>query len=218
VASIRQLGLLAGGAPGLPSHGRVPARRHLGAGAWIDLAVDWLPGADAWFDLLATDGDWRAQSRPMYDAIVDVPRLVWSSEHPETAVPGLADLRTWFERHYHRRFPSIGCNWYRDGRDSVATHRDRVRSPSDTVVAIVSLGGRRPVIVRPDGGGPSERFHLGHGDLFVMGGSFQATHRHGVPKVAHADPRISVMFRTCAARAEPVGGGSLTGFDQREWP
>jgi len=78
----------------------------------------------------------------------------------------------------------------------VAMHRDRVPRPGDTIVAIVSLGGRRPLVVRPDDGGESRRFQLGHGDLFVMGGTFQATHQHGVPKVASAEPRISLMFRT----------------------
>ncbi len=192
----RQLGLLAGGAPGVPSDRRVPTRRHVGTGAWIDLAEDWLPGADAWYDDLAAKGEWRAERRPMYDQLVEVPRLVWSSAEPEATVPGLANLRSWFENHYRRTFRSIGSNWYRDGQDSVAMHRDRVRSPGDTVVAIVSLGGRRPLVVRPDEPGSTKRFHLGHGDLFVMGGSFQATHQHGIPKIAHADPRISIMFRT----------------------
>jgi alkylated DNA repair dioxygenase AlkB len=33
------------------------------------------------------------------------------------------------------------------------------------------------------------------GDLLVMGGSCQRTWQHCVPKVAHAEPRISVTFR-----------------------
>jgi alkylated DNA repair dioxygenase AlkB len=44
-------------------------------------------------------------------------------------------------------------------------------------------------------GAQSRAFNLGFGDLLVMGGTCQRTWRHGVPKVAHAHPRISVMFR-----------------------
>jgi alkylated DNA repair dioxygenase AlkB len=43
--------------------------------------------------------------------------------------------------------------------------------------------------------GASLAFDLGWGDLFVMGGTCQRTWQHGVPKRAHADPRISIMFR-----------------------
>jgi len=142
------------------------------------------------------NGEWKADRRPMYDRMVDVPRLVWWSDEPEARVPGLADLRDWLGEHYQRTIRSVSANWYRDGSDSVATHRDRVPFPGDTVVAIVSLGARRPLVATPDAGTPPRRFLLGHGDLFVMGGTFQATHQHGVPKIAIAEPRISVMFRT----------------------
>ena len=36
---------------------------------------------------------------------------------------------------------------------------------------------------------------LGWGDLLVMGGSCQRTWQHSIPKVAHALPRMAVMFR-----------------------
>ena len=53
-------------------------------------------------------------------------------------------------------FDSIGFNLYRDGRDSVAWHGDRHRHHvTDPVVAIVSVGARRPLRIRPRGGGPS---------------------------------------------------------------
>jgi alkylated DNA repair dioxygenase AlkB len=64
-----------------------------------------------------------------------------------------------------------------------------------TLVATVSVGAPRRFLVRPRGGGASRRFDLGWGDLIVMGGSCQRTWQHSVPKVAHADPRIAIMFR-----------------------
>ncbi len=194
--SALQLDLLSSGDASLPDVHATPDRIDLGGGAWIDHSPSWLPGADRWFDLIRLNGDWVADRRPMYERMVDVPRLVWFSNDPTDRVPGLGDLRRWFEDHYCRRIRSISANWYRDGRDSVAVHRDKVPRPGDTIVAIVSLGGRRPLLIRPDDGGDSQRFMLGHGDLFVMGGTFQATYQHGVPKVASAEPRISLMFRT----------------------
>ena len=77
---------------------------------------------------------------------------------------------------------------YRDGRDSVAWHGDtNGRSAHhDTMVAIVSFGSPRPLLLRPRGGGDSLRFPLGHGDLIVMGGSCQRTWEHAIPKTARA--------------------------------
>jgi alkylated DNA repair dioxygenase AlkB len=64
------------------------------------------------------------------------------------------------------------------------------------MVAIVSFGAPRPLVLRPRGGGPSIRFPVGHGDLIVMGGSGQRTWEHCVPKTAKAvGPRVSVQFR-----------------------
>ena len=62
-------------------------------------------------------------------------------------------------------------------------------------VAIVSTGQPRPFHLRPRGGGASRSWQLGHGDLFVMGGSCQHDWEHCVPKIAAAGPRLSIMFR-----------------------
>lgn len=97
---------------------------------------------------------------------------------------------------YAIRFTRVGVNLYRDGRDSVAWHGDRIaRDLPTATIAIVSLGQPRTFRARPLGGGASLGFRLGHGDLLVMGGSFQRTWQHAVPKVANAGPRISVTYR-----------------------
>jgi alkylated DNA repair dioxygenase AlkB len=98
---------------------------------------------------------------------------------------------------------TAGLCLYRDGRDSVAWHGDTTGrgSTEDTVVAIVSLGAPRALLLRPRGGGPALRHDLGHGDLLVMGGSCQRTWEHAVPKTARAaGPRISVQFRPPGVR------------------
>ena len=51
-------------------------RRHLGSGAWVEVRSGWLTDADHLFDELMDVVPWRAERRPMYDRVVDVPRLV----------------------------------------------------------------------------------------------------------------------------------------------
>ena len=69
------------------------------------------------------------------------------------------------------------------------------KGSSNPVVAIVSVGAARPLRVRPRGGGAALSFDLGRGDLFVMGGACQHDWEHSVPKVRHAEPRISITYR-----------------------
>jgi alkylated DNA repair dioxygenase AlkB len=93
-------------------------------------------------------------------------------------------------------FDSAGFNLYRDGQDSVAWHGDKIRKEiQDPIVALLSLGEPRKFLLRPKGGGKSQAFALGHGDLLVTGGQTQRAWEHSVPKVALAGPRISVAYR-----------------------
>jgi alkylated DNA repair dioxygenase AlkB len=109
----------------------------------------------------------------------------------------MADL---LSNRYDVAFDSVGANLYRDGRDSVAWHGDRVlRTVAVATVAIVSLGAPRRFLLRPRGGGRSIVHRLGPGDLLVMGGTCQRTWQHCVPKSANpVGPRISVTFRHAA--------------------
>ncbi|TQK72785.1 alpha-ketoglutarate-dependent dioxygenase AlkB [Nocardioides sp. SLBN-35] len=180
-------------------------RRVLSAGAWVDVARDWLPDADDVFATLVRDVPWRAERRAMYDRVVDVPRLVFTYMiGDELPHPALADARERLTQRYAAElgepFRTAGCCYYRDGRDSVAWHGDTIGRGSidDTMVAIVSVGDPRRLHLRPrDPERRDEAFavEMGHGDLVVMGGSCQRTWEHAVPKVATAGPRISVQFR-----------------------
>jgi alkylated DNA repair dioxygenase AlkB len=177
-------------------------RHVLTRGAWVDVRRDWLAGADDVLERLVADVPWRAERRPMYDRIVDVPRLVHTyAEGEDLPHALLTEARDALSDHYRPElgegFVTAGCCYYRDGRDSVAWHGDTFGrgSSHDTMVAIVSFGDPRRLALRPRGGGESISFQMGHGDLLVMGGSCQRTWEHAVPKVAHAGPRISVQFR-----------------------
>jgi alkylated DNA repair dioxygenase AlkB len=179
-----------------------PERRPLTRGAWVDVQRSWLPDPDAVFSALVDEVPWRAERREMYDSVVAVPRLVHTYlAGAPLPHPALADARTALSRHYlpelGEPFVTAGCCFYRDGRDSVAWHGDTIGRgrTADTMVAIVSVGDPRRLLLRPRGGGASIALTMGHGDLVVMGGSCQRTWEHAVPKVAHAGPRISVQFR-----------------------
>lgn len=177
-------------------------RRPLCRGAWVDVHRAWLPRADEVLATLVAEVPWRAERREMYERVVDVPRLLHTYGVGEPLPhPVLEEARSALSEHYHPElgepFVTAGCCYYRDGRDSVAWHGDRIgRGRShDTMVAIVSVGDPRRLALRPRGGGGSVSVEMGHGDLVVMGGSCQRTWEHAVPKVAHAGPRISVQFR-----------------------
>jgi alkylated DNA repair dioxygenase AlkB len=164
-------------------------RTVLAHGAWVDLRPGWISGAGALLDRLAGATAWRAEKRQMYDRLVDVPRLVcfYGEGKAELGEP----------------FVTAGLCFYRDGRDSVAWHGDTIGrgAITDTMVAIVSIGTPRALLLRPRGGGPALRYEVGHGDLLVMGGSCQRTWQHAIPKTARpAGPRISVQFRPRGVR------------------
>ena len=168
--------------------------------AWVDHLPRWLDGSDHVFAELVARLPWRQRTVPMYDRMVQEPRLVWWWAQPEgdaaVPLPVLDEVRHALSRVYQRSFDSIGCNYYRTGADSVAWHGDRMRHEQiDPLVAIVSVGAPRPFQLRPRGGGHALSFLLGQGDLLVMGGATQHDWEHSVPKVAAAGPRISITYR-----------------------
>ena len=192
-----------GSEPVLGPLGPSVRRTPLSVGAWVDVRRGWITGADELFEQLMRVVPWRAERRQMYGRVVDVPRLLcFYDERAPLPDPLLAAARQALDAHYAAElgepFRTAGLCLYRDGRDSVAWHGDTIGrgATGDTMVAIVSLGEPRPLLLRQRSGGPTLRHDLGHGDLLVMGGSCQRTWEHAVPKTARpVGPRISVQFR-----------------------
>jgi alkylated DNA repair dioxygenase AlkB len=192
-------------------------RTVLSRGAWIDVLPGWLSGADELYERLAAEVPWREERRQMYDRVVDVPRLLcFYGEEDPLPLPILDEARDDLSRHYAEElgepFRTAGLCFYRDGRDSVAWHGDKIGrgEREDTMVAILSVGEPRNLLLRPkpsQGGveapsttgahtGSTIRHPLGHGDLIVMGGSCQRTWEHAIPKTSgRVGPRISIQFR-----------------------
>ena len=191
-----QRSLLGGGAPSIDGSLSAMARRWLDETAWVDYHPSWIGGQQALMDHLVASTRWQQPQREMYDKIVEVPRLVAGLPQDGPGHPLLEQMRAALASHYGMSFPRTGCAYYRDGRDSVAWHGDYIaRELDQAVVATVSLGEPRRFLLRPRAGGASIGYRLGWGDLIVMGGSCQRTWQHAIPKVAHAHPRVVVMFR-----------------------
>jgi alkylated DNA repair dioxygenase AlkB len=194
-------------------------RVDLDGDSWIDLVRGWLVGADSLLDALVATVDWRCGRRWMFDRMVDDPRLSrWYASGRSLPHPALSEIRARLAARYGVEFGGVGLNYYRNGRDSVAFHRDReLRRLDRTLVAIVTLGATRPFLVRHRTGGRSRDLRPGAGDLLVMGGRCQADWEHGVPKVARAGPRISVSVRWTAPReADPRSRAGFPGGARRE--
>ncbi|MEZ0074761.1 alpha-ketoglutarate-dependent dioxygenase AlkB [Planotetraspora sp. GP83] len=184
-------------------------RTLLDHGAWIDLRRGWISGSDALFDRLLDVVPWHAERRHMYDRMVDVPRLLKFYDEGEPLPDRvLEEARDALNAHYAEElgepFRTAGMCLYRDGKDSVAWHGDTIGrgSTEDTMVAIVSIGTPRNLMLRPrGGGGPALRHEVGHGDLLVMGGSCQRTWEHAIPKSTRVTgARISIQFRPRGVR------------------
>ncbi|MFT3695630.1 MAG: alpha-ketoglutarate-dependent dioxygenase AlkB [Kofleriaceae bacterium] len=189
----RQLDLFgAGSQPSFDPEFRSLERIPLAHGAWVDHAPGWIANHDALFERLERSLEWRSESRPMYDKIVAVPRLL--AHLPSEGL--VEEMLRALSARYREDFVRTSAALYRDGNDSVAFHGDTTaRDMVQAVVATVSLGAPRRFLMKPTEGGASFSIPLGRGDLVVMGGTCQRTWRHAIPKVASAGPRIALMFR-----------------------
>jgi alkylated DNA repair dioxygenase AlkB len=191
-----QLGLFGHEAPSFDASFAGLARTELSADAWFDYAPEWLRGHEALFGELAERVRWRREKRPMYERIVEVPRLI-AALPADGALPAVVEaVRVALSVRYSEAFERVSLAYYRDGSESVAWHGDYVaRNLPAALVATVSVGSARRFSLRPKGGGASHALTLGRGDLLVMGGSCQRTFEHAIPKVSRAGPRIAIMFR-----------------------
>ena len=185
----------------------ITERVHLDATSWIDIVREWLHGADELATRLIDRVEWKCGRRRMWNEMRNDPRLsYWVRRDQSPFDPILPVAQAALERSYRKPLRPPGLNYYRDGRDSVAWHADReLRVLDDTLVAIVTLGTRRPFLVRPQGGGPSIDLSPASGDLLVMGGAAQRDWEHSVPKTSRCGPRVSASWRwTTSPRVDPI--------------
>lgn len=164
---------------------------------WPD-AID-VATARHWFDLLQAGAAWTHLQRPMYDRIVDVPRLL--ANYAIDALPDdlpLAHLLVCVQARAPAPYSRIGMNLYRDGHDSVAMHGDKLHTvAAGHPITLVSLGAPRRMLIRArEGRRETVAVDLAPGSVLSMSHASQSTHEHGIPKTRRTQgPRISVVFR-----------------------
>ncbi|HXH01478.1 MAG TPA: alpha-ketoglutarate-dependent dioxygenase AlkB [Xanthomonadaceae bacterium] len=170
--------------------------------------------ARAWFERLRDEIPWAAQRRPMYDRVVDVPRLLAAFRLDDPCLhPVLHEAGAMLRSAVGTPFNAVGMNYSRDGRDSVAPHTDKLHEiAADHPIALLSLGSPRRMNIREKaqplqataGSAPSPvdprrrtlRIELAPGSLLLMDYATQLHYDHGIPKVrTPVGPRISLVFR-----------------------
>jgi alkylated DNA repair dioxygenase AlkB len=167
--------------------------------------------AAAWFAELRSTVSWRSERRMMYDREVDVPRLMGQfrlDQPAESAPRAILDAARLVVDRLGVPFTSVGLNFYRDGRDSVAPHNDHLNElRKGFPIALISLGATRRMTIRAKEP-PRRAVHvdLEPGSLLVMDYATQLHYTHGVPKTT--DPvgeRISLAFRVRPSRDDEAG-------------
>jgi alkylated DNA repair dioxygenase AlkB len=188
--------------------------------SWVDIARGWLVGADEVYAALTAQDRWSQGRIFRYDRWIPDPRL-GSAHQPGSPPPHpvLADAQRAIQARYGVSFGGFALAWYRNERDSQAFHRDRdLRWLDDTLIALLTLGARRPWLVRPRANryaheapdrGATLDVAPASGDLHVMGGATQAGWEHSVPKLdRRVGGRISVQWRWTSRRGRPAEGAS----------
>jgi len=194
----------------------VPVERlQLDEHSWVDVARGWLAGADEVFDVLLRGVAWQSSRLFRYDHFVEERRLGagWRFGAP-LPHPALGEAQRVLQHRYRTQFPGFSMIQYRDGGDGQAFHRDTdMRWLDDTVIAVLSLGARRPWLLRPrtsrhdlaPGKGATHDLAPGPGDLLVMGGRCQADWEHSVPYLTGraVGIRISMQWRSAKRTGRP---------------
>ncbi len=190
----------------------VVERIDLDEASWVDVVRGLVPAADAVHDDVASTVTWRQGRVFRYERWIDEPRL-GAMQRGAQRHPALAAVEQWLSSRYQVTFDGLALAWYRDHRDSVGWHRDREMTwLEDTVIGVLTLGGRRPWLLKPLSRRRADDDDLAgaidlapaSGDLIVMGGRCQAAWLHAVPKsVAPCHSRISAQWRWTSRRGRP---------------
>jgi alkylated DNA repair dioxygenase AlkB len=184
----------------------------LASGAWLDYDATWLLPDDAADALTALREEltWEQREIVLFGRRIFQPRLIaWAGDlgyrysgqtlEPRALTPTATRLLERVRVRTGVSFNHILLNRYRSGDDSMGLHADdEPELGPDPLVAIVSLGAARRLVVKPrrkqDRG--RQDIELGHGALLVMGGTCQRYYVHGVPRQPSIEgERISLTFR-----------------------
>jgi len=195
-----------------------PERTWLDADSWVDITRGWLADADEVYAALTgpqTEVGWRQNAVWQYDhARLDNRLVAWTKRGRLAAHPAIAVADRALRARYGVDLgEGASLCWYRDGRDAMGAHRDSdMRWTERTLIAILTLGARRPWTLTPARNGtglPAFDVAPASGDLLVMGGAAQRGWVHGVPPVRGLrGGRVSVQWRWTSRTGRPESGPS----------
>jgi alkylated DNA repair dioxygenase AlkB len=180
--------------------------------AWLEHEPAWIAAdeANGLLSTLRTELAWEQREIVLFGRRILQPRLIaWAGDvgyrySGQTLEPRVftATAEPLLERVRQRAgipFNHVLVNRYRSGGDSMGFHADdEPELGPDPVVAIVSLGTARRLVLKPRRGRAARRyaFDLGHGALLIMGGTCQRHYLHGVPRQSDVSgERVSLTFR-----------------------
>ncbi|HXJ83477.1 MAG TPA: alpha-ketoglutarate-dependent dioxygenase AlkB, partial [Candidatus Methylomirabilis sp.] len=171
-------------------------RIDLAHGAWLDYDPGWLSSeeADRILAALRAEMAWEQREIVIFGRRILQPRLIaWAGDvgyrysgqtiEPRAFTPALQGLLPRVSTRCGVTFNHVLANRYRSGDDSMGLHADdEPELGRDPVVAIVSLGATRRLLIRPRRKQERDRYdrELRHGALLVMGGTCQRHYVHGV--------------------------------------
>jgi alkylated DNA repair dioxygenase AlkB len=178
----------------------------------LELIQGFIPAPETpeYFRRLRKEVEWHGEEIRIRRRWVAVPRLVaWYGDpgavyrysgvvhEPMPWITVLTELRQRIEVFSGRRFNSVLCNLYRDGKDSMGWHADDEPELGDQpFIASLSFGAGRRFRIRHRKGHPTLDIPLRDGDLLLMGGELQRHWLHCVPKTARpCGERINLTFR-----------------------
>lgn len=154
---------------------------------------------------------WQQTELKILDKVIPTPRLIaWFGDHQNSyqlagkrieVLPWtteLSNLRERIEKASGHIFNSVLLNYYRDGNDSVAWHRDKESELGNRpVIASLSLGQERNFDFRSVNDHKLKySLPLGHGSLLLMKGDLQIGWEHRIAKSSTIKlPRINLTFR-----------------------
>ena len=183
------------------------------AGQSKDLPQHLLEYQPALFDAVTSDGllnkfvtetPWKQTTQKLWEKEYLTPRLTcWYGDTeriPGTLpwTPELLQIRRMVEPLAGISFNSVLLNYYRDGNDSVAWHRDKESiMGSQPVIASVSFGEVRSFDIRSKAD-HSKKYsvRLEHGSFLLMKCGLQENWEHRIAKsIKPMKPRVNLTFR-----------------------
>lgn len=190
----------------------VLVRRWIEEGGELEQIQGFIPAPETleYFRRLREEVEWHGEEIRIRGRSVPVPRLVaWYGDpgavyrysgvvhEPRPWILVFAELRCRIEAFTGRRFNSVLCNLYRDGKDSMGWHADDEPELGDRpFIASLSFGAERRFRIRHRKHHHTLDIPLQDGDLLLMGGELQRRWWHCVPKtVRPCDERINLTFR-----------------------